>query len=341
MTWLSWCWYSGANRFELKGREAEQLECLSREGSNNIVVQNQVQTLRLWGWLLAGVRDRKPFKEDMIGHLVWWMTMEKGIQYPRELFVVEILCNDTNDNSQNKDPDEGICTPATGRKLLQGAPLSYASLLAITSWATTGGWGPTVDEIVQQILGKSLFSCTSLCFSRVRTVLEGWANQRDCVLLPTCAANVSATRSKCHPVHERGSGKHASWCTIRWFCLSHHREDMKKCGCTSLWTARKLFPKELCPSLQWKISQKGQKYWYYFWASWSDLQSPLKIFKWLRSALEEPYLQPGGGEGQLGPKYKAFGGYKCTAYLDSIELWKGQSPCTFLVWHEDLNSWVC
>lgn len=65
VTWLLWYWNNGANRLELKGREAKQL---AREGGNDNdkAIGKVAQAFTIWRWLLSGVKERYPFKEDVI-----------------------------------------------------------------------------------------------------------------------------------------------------------------------------------------------------------------------------------------------------------------------------------
>ncbi|GAB0209153.1 hypothetical protein GRJ2_003381000 [Grus japonensis] len=84
ITWLLRCWDNGASSLELEGREAKQLGSLSREGGIDKVIGKKAQALSLWRRLLSSVRERYPFSEDVC-HPGKWTTMERGIQYLREL----------------------------------------------------------------------------------------------------------------------------------------------------------------------------------------------------------------------------------------------------------------
>ena len=66
---------------EVEGREAKQLGSLSREGGIDKAIGKKTQALSLWRRLLSGVRERYPFKEDVVCHPGKWTTMERGIQY--------------------------------------------------------------------------------------------------------------------------------------------------------------------------------------------------------------------------------------------------------------------
>ncbi|KAK4817536.1 hypothetical protein QYF61_019454 [Mycteria americana] len=84
------------------GREAKQLGSLSREGDIDKATGKGAQALSLWRWLLSGVKERYPFKEDVICHRVKWTTMERGIQYLRELAMLEVIYSDLDTKIQMK-----------------------------------------------------------------------------------------------------------------------------------------------------------------------------------------------------------------------------------------------
>ncbi|KAK4825487.1 hypothetical protein QYF61_027642 [Mycteria americana] len=65
---------------ELEAREAKQLGSLSREGSIDKEIGKGAQVLSLWRQLLSGVKERYPFKEEIICYPGKWTTMERGIQ---------------------------------------------------------------------------------------------------------------------------------------------------------------------------------------------------------------------------------------------------------------------
>lgn len=107
VTWLLPCWDMGASSLELEGREAKQLGSLSREVSIDRVIRRLVHTLSLWRWLLAGVKEIYPTKDDIKDCSGRWTTMEKSIQDLIELPVLEKL-NRTNESPQPVDPDEVV-----------------------------------------------------------------------------------------------------------------------------------------------------------------------------------------------------------------------------------------
>ncbi|KAK4811038.1 hypothetical protein QYF61_015742 [Mycteria americana] len=95
------------------------------------------------------MKQRYPFKEDVLYRPGKWTTMEKGIQYLRELAVLEVINGDLDDEQSPKDPDEVQCTRPMCHRLVWNAPLSCANSLAILNWKD--GEGPTVDEEASQL----------------------------------------------------------------------------------------------------------------------------------------------------------------------------------------------
>ena len=95
---------------ELEGTEARQLGSLSREGGRDKAIGKKKQNLSLWSRLLSSVRERYPFKEDVICHPSKWTTMERGIQYLKELAMREMVYYDPDNAQLPTDPDEVQCT---------------------------------------------------------------------------------------------------------------------------------------------------------------------------------------------------------------------------------------
>ncbi|KAK4807021.1 hypothetical protein QYF61_000350 [Mycteria americana] len=119
VTWLLRCWDNGASSLELEGKEAKQLGSLSREGGIDKAIGKGAQALSLWRRLLSAMKERDPFKEDVICHPGKWTTMERGIQYLRELAMLEVIYGDLDNKQLSKDPDEVQCTRPMWRKLVQ------------------------------------------------------------------------------------------------------------------------------------------------------------------------------------------------------------------------------
>ncbi|XP_061872974.1 uncharacterized protein LOC133628607 [Colius striatus] len=145
ITWMLRCWENGAHSLDLEGKEARQLGSLSRDGGIDKAMGRPSQTLSLWRRLLLGMKERYPFKEDITSLPSKWTTMEKGIQYLRELAVLEIIYNDYAPT----DPDEIQCTRVMWRKFLRSAPPNYASSLAVVSWKEDER--QTVEQLAAQL----------------------------------------------------------------------------------------------------------------------------------------------------------------------------------------------
>ncbi|GAB0209498.1 hypothetical protein GRJ2_003415500 [Grus japonensis] len=110
ITWLLRCWDNGASSLELEGREAKQLGSLSREGGIDKAIGKKAQALSLWRRLLSSVRERYPFSEDDVCQPGKRTTMERGIQYLRELAMWEMVYYDPDNAQLPTDPDEVQCT---------------------------------------------------------------------------------------------------------------------------------------------------------------------------------------------------------------------------------------
>ncbi|GAB0189166.1 hypothetical protein GRJ2_001381900 [Grus japonensis] len=134
ITWLLRCWDNGASSLELEGREAKQLGSLSREGGIDKAIGKKAQALSLWRRLLSSVRERYPFSEDVVCRPGKWTTMERGIQYLRELAVREMVYYDPDNAQLPTDPDEVQCTRPMWQKFVQSAPSSYTNSLAVIDW---------------------------------------------------------------------------------------------------------------------------------------------------------------------------------------------------------------
>ncbi|GAB0204064.1 hypothetical protein GRJ2_002872000 [Grus japonensis] len=134
ITWLLRCWDNGASSLELEGREAKQLGSLSREGGIDKAIGKKAQALSLWRRLLSSVRERYPFSEDVVCRPGKWTTMERGIQYLRELAVREMVYYDPDNAQLPTDPDEVQCTRTMWRKFVRSAPSPYANSLAVIDW---------------------------------------------------------------------------------------------------------------------------------------------------------------------------------------------------------------
>ncbi|KAK4832926.1 hypothetical protein QYF61_026569 [Mycteria americana] len=172
VTWLLQCWDNGASSLELEGKEAKQLGSLPREVSIDKAIGKGAQALSLWRRLLSGVKERYPFKSDVICHPGKWATMERAVQYLRGLAVLEVIYDDLDNKQLSKDPDEVKCTRHMWQKFVQSTPSSYADSLAVMTWKD--GKGQTVDELAGQLqqYEENLSSSLQTCISAVEKLLD-------------------------------------------------------------------------------------------------------------------------------------------------------------------------
>ncbi|GAB0181635.1 hypothetical protein GRJ2_000628800 [Grus japonensis] len=98
--------------------KAKQPGSLSREGGIDKAIGKKAQALSLWRRLLSSVRERYPFSEDVVCRPGKWTTMERGIQYLRELAVREMVYYDPDNAQLPTDPDEVQCTRPMWRKFV-------------------------------------------------------------------------------------------------------------------------------------------------------------------------------------------------------------------------------
>jgi len=95
------------------------------------MIGKQAQALSLWRQLLLAMKERYPFSEDIVDYRRKWTTMERGIQYLKELAMWELVYYDLDNAQLPTDPDEVQCTPPMWRKFVQSTPSSYANSLAV------------------------------------------------------------------------------------------------------------------------------------------------------------------------------------------------------------------
>ncbi|KAK4811230.1 hypothetical protein QYF61_022127 [Mycteria americana] len=225
VTWLLRCWDSGASSLELEGKEAKQLGSLSREGSIDKAIGKGAPALSLWRRLLSAMKERYPFKEDVVYRPGKWTTMERGIQYLRELAVLEVIYGDLDDVRSPTDPDEVQCTRPTWRNLVRNTPPSCANSLAILIWRDEDG--PTVNEAASN-LREYEESISSSFVSAVEKL--SWKAQRleeDMSYSPPIRTSVSTIRSQHSSAQGRGYRGYTPQGTL-WFYLRDHGEDMRK-----------------------------------------------------------------------------------------------------------------
>ena len=83
VTWLLRCWDSGANSVWLDSREARQLGGIARDSAIDKRISTcQNQAFTLWKRMLLAVREKHPFKDDLMPEKRKRTDMEKGIHLP-------------------------------------------------------------------------------------------------------------------------------------------------------------------------------------------------------------------------------------------------------------------
>ncbi|GAB0209721.1 hypothetical protein GRJ2_003437800 [Grus japonensis] len=207
--WLLRCWDNGNDSQQLESREAQQLESLARNRGIERGIGKEAAICSLWRWLLSSVRARYPFKEDLVNSPGKWTTADEGIQYLRELAVLEVIYSDLDDEEVSKDPENVLCTRATWRKVIQSAPASYSNSLAAMYCPDMDT--PTVEKVSSWLQNFEENLCTSSSL---------WASAlaiRDTPRNQSCPA----------PVRGKGSPRRMPRGAL-WFFLRDQGEDMRK-----------------------------------------------------------------------------------------------------------------
>ncbi|KAK4806450.1 hypothetical protein QYF61_021342 [Mycteria americana] len=265
VTWLLRCWNSRANSLELEGKEAKHLGSLSREGGIDKAIGKGETAHSLWRRLLSAIKERYPFKEDVIYRPGKWTTMERGIQYLRELAVLEVIYGDLDNVRSPTDPDEVQCTRPMWRKLVRNAPPSCANSLAILTWRDEDG--PTVKEAASNLRGCEE-SISSSLVSAVEKLSRKVQRLEDMSYSPPIRTSVSAIRSQHSSAQGRGYRGYTPRGTLRFY-LRDHGEDMRKWDGkpTSTLEARVrelqgktitkegFFQENCCSDFQWTVPQ--------------------------------------------------------------------------------------
>ena len=92
VTCLLRCWDSGVSSLSLDGNEARQLGDIARDKSIDRAISRCLDgAATLWDRILIAVRERYLYIELLQPAMKTWDTIEKGIQYLREIALVEML----------------------------------------------------------------------------------------------------------------------------------------------------------------------------------------------------------------------------------------------------------
>ncbi|XP_074696051.1 E3 ubiquitin-protein ligase AMFR isoform X2 [Strix aluco] len=224
-TWLLRCWDNGARNLDLVGSEAKRLGSLCREERVDKAFAKEARLFSIWKRLLSGVKEGYPFKGNLIYHPNRWTTMEKGIQYLRELAVVEVIKDAVNNKQLSTDPDEVRCTELMWWIFVQSAPCFCAKSLAVMT--RKGVVEQTVDELVVQLKQYEESEPSSTVWIVERLTQECGQFREDMGYSSPVRTSTSAVRSKRSSALERGYSGYTSRATL-WFYLRDHGEDMRK-----------------------------------------------------------------------------------------------------------------
>ncbi|KAM6101009.1 uncharacterized protein LJ206_009010 [Theristicus caerulescens] len=177
----------------------------------------------------ATVTEADPENQPMpICHLGKWTTMERGIQYLRELALLEVIYNDLNNEQLPKDPDEVQCTRPMWRKFVWSAPSLHTNSLAVMTWKDEEG--PTVDEMATQLrqYEESLSSSLQAYVSAVEKLSQKVQQlEEDISYSSPVRTSISGIRTKHPSAQKRRYSGYTPQASL-WFYLRDHREDMRK-----------------------------------------------------------------------------------------------------------------
>ena len=125
VTWLLCCWDGEASSLSLDGNKVRQLGGIAKDSSIDRGISRCLDgAAALWERMLVAVRERYPFKDSLKPVMKKWDTIEKGIQYLREIAVVEMLYDPNfvpNNPCQEHDPERVRMTPGIWWKLRRTA----------------------------------------------------------------------------------------------------------------------------------------------------------------------------------------------------------------------------
>uniref|UniRef100_A0A8U7N6I3 Uncharacterized protein n=1 Tax=Corvus moneduloides TaxID=1196302 RepID=A0A8U7N6I3_CORMO len=207
--WLLRCWDNGAGRQQLEGHEAQQLGSLAKDREIERGIGKEGAICSLWRRLLSSVRARYPFKEDLVNSPGKWTTADEGIQYLRELAVLEIVYRDLKSDRVPEDPEDASCTMAMWRKVVQSAPASYSSSLVSL-------YHPQMDT-----------PTIEMASSWLRNVEETLGTSSSLQASSPAFRGSPRDRSSPSPVRGKGSPKRRPRGEL-WFFLRDQGEDMRK-----------------------------------------------------------------------------------------------------------------
>ncbi|KAK4810594.1 hypothetical protein QYF61_007331 [Mycteria americana] len=167
------------------------------------------------------MKERYPFKEDVIYRPGKRTTMERGIQYLRELAVLEVVYGDLGNEQLSKDPDEVKCTSWYGAHQCHMSS-QWNSILTSKDEEV-----PTVDEVASQLQEYEESISSSLILAVEKLSRKVQQREEDRSYSPPVQTSVSAIRSQRSSAQERGYRGYTPRGTVRFY-LRDHGEDMRK-----------------------------------------------------------------------------------------------------------------
>ncbi|GAB0203789.1 hypothetical protein GRJ2_002844500 [Grus japonensis] len=189
ITWLLHCWDNGASSLELEGREAKQLGSLSREGGIDMAIGKKNTSPHP----LSSVKERYPFSEDVVCWPGKWTTMERGIQYLRELAVWEMVYYDPDNAQLPTEADKVQCTRPMWQMFVRSTPMLYANSLAVMDWKSEEA--PTVDEVAGRLRQYEESLSSSLVLAVEKLSREFLQLKEDTSYSPPVWTSISAVRN--------------------------------------------------------------------------------------------------------------------------------------------------
>lgn len=104
---------AGADIQELEGKEAQQLGSLMRGWGINKGIGKGAAIGSLCRQLLLSVKEGHLRKEDIVSYRGKWTTTGSGIQYLRELAVLQAICSSLDNNQVSEDNGMEVCMEHT------------------------------------------------------------------------------------------------------------------------------------------------------------------------------------------------------------------------------------
>ncbi|KAK4818890.1 hypothetical protein QYF61_021407 [Mycteria americana] len=160
-------------------------------------------------WKKPGNWERNWKRDSDLQSLEMASLKYEGIQYLRELAVLEVTYNELENDEVSKDPEDVLCTGSMGRKVIQSASESYSNRLAAMYCPDMDT--PSVERVSSWLQNFEGNLCTSSSL---------WASA-------LAVRGVPGNQSS--PALVRGEG--SPRCLLRgvlWFFLRYQGEDMRK-----------------------------------------------------------------------------------------------------------------